>query len=156
MQVVNVNFAIWDVTNPAFIQAVYSGSNNALWSGFGGICELHNDGDPIVLFDHLAHRWMFSQFAYNFPNDFHQCIAVSTSADPTGSWYRYDFLYSTTKFNDYPKFGVWPDGYYMSVNQFDGSTEDWSGAGVAVFNRTAMLNGLPATMIKFDPGAVIS
>ncbi|MEP6895894.1 MAG: VCBS repeat-containing protein, partial [Chloroflexota bacterium] len=157
MQVVNVAFQIWDVTNSAAVTSLYGpASTNTLWSGFGGVCETHNDGDPTVQFDHLANRWMVSQFAFTDPNDYHQCIAVSTSANPTGSWYRYDFLYSTTKFNDYPKFGVWPDGYYMSVNQYDGVTGNWVGAGAAVFNRTAMLNGLPATMIKFDLGAVVN
>src|SRR5690349_15039004 len=142
VQAVNVYFGVWDVTNS--IQTIYGGPNNALWSGFGGVCESHNDGDAIVLFDHLAHRWLFSQFAVSFPNNFHQCIAVSASGDPTGSWYRYDFLYSTSKLNDYAKFGVWPDGYYMSVNQYDGATDAWKGGGAVVFNRAAMLSGQPA------------
>src|SRR5689334_11536014 len=156
MQTVNINLSVWDVTNPTFIQQVYSASGNSLWVGFGGICESNNDGDAIVLFDHLAHRWMFSQFAISPPNNFHQCIAVSASGDPTGSWYRYDFLYSTSKLNDYAKFGVWPDGYYMSVNQYDGASDAWKGGGAVVFNRAAMLSGQPATMIKFDLGAVVS
>jgi subtilisin-like proprotein convertase family protein len=51
--------------------------------------------------------------------------------------------------NDYPKLGVWPDGYYMSVNQFlNGSS--WAGAGVYVFDRDAMLNGNSATFQYFD------
>ena len=56
--------------------------------------------------------------------------------------------------NDYPHFGVWSDGYYMTVNQFNGSTQTWAGAGVAVFERTAMLAGLNARMIYFDTGTV--
>jgi hypothetical protein len=52
-----------------------------------------------------------SQFSVSGP--FYQCIAISQSADPTGPWYRYAFLISNTKMNDYPKFGVWPDGYYV-------------------------------------------
>ena len=39
--------------------------------------------------------------------------------DPTGAFYRYAFLESNTIFGDYPKMGVWPDGYYMSTNEFD-------------------------------------
>ena len=66
---------------------------------------------------------MVSQFALpGGASGYHQCIAVSQTPDPTGAWYRYDFLYSTTKMNDYPHFGVWPDGYYMTVNQFTGGT----------------------------------
>jgi hypothetical protein len=156
VQWVNLAFEIWNVTNPAAPVSLYGpAAGNTLWNGFGGICEANNDGDPITQFDHLANRWMMSQFALNFPNDFHQCIAVSASADPTGVWYLYDFQTSTTLMNDYPHFGVWPDAYYMSVNQFNGSTEAWEGAGVAAFERDALLAGSPtARMIYIDTGAV--
>ena len=46
-------------------------------------------------------------------------MAVSTTSDATGSYNRYAFSYGTTNFNDYPKLGVWPDGYYMSYNIFN-------------------------------------
>ncbi len=155
VQWVNLAFKIWDVTNPAAPEPVYGpAAGNTLWSGSGTLCATNNDGDPITLFDHLANRWLMSQFALSFPNDFHQCIAISATADPTGVWYLYDFQTSTSLMNDYPKFGVWPDGYYMSVNQFNGSTLDWEGAGVAVFERSAMLQGLSARMIYLDLGAV--
>src|SRR3970040_1625142 len=52
--------------------------------------------------------------------------------------------------DDYPKFGVWPDGYYMSVNQFAENTFDWAGAGAVAFERDQMLAGLPAQMVYFD------
>ena len=155
MQWVNLSFQIWDVTNPAAVTSLYGpAAGNTLWTGTGTICEANNDGDPIVLFDHLANRWMVSQFALGFPNNFHQCIAVSTSADPTDTWYLYDFQTSTTLMNDYPHFGVWADGYYMTVNQFNGVSSAWEGAGVAVFERDAMIQGLPANMIYIDIGAV--
>ena len=155
VQWINLSFQIWNVTNPTTPVSVYGpAAGNTLWSGTGTICESNNDGDPITLFDHLANRWMMSQFALGFPNNFHQCIAVSATADPTGAWYLYDFQTSTTMMNDYPKFGIWSDGYYMTVNQYDGSTFGWGGAGVAVFERLAMLNGLMARMIYIDAGAV--
>jgi len=152
---VNLAFQIWDVTTPGAPVSLYGpAAGNTLWSGLGGICAANNDGDPITQFDHLANRWIMSQFALGFPDNFHQCIAVSASPDPTGAWYLYDFQTSTTMMNDYPKFGVWPDGYYMTVNQFNGGTFAWGGAGVAAFERTAMLAGLPATMQYIDVGAV--
>ena len=52
--------------------------------------------------------------------------------------------------NDYPKFGVWPDGYYMSVNQFNQGTLSWGGQGAVAFERSRMLNGQSAKMVKFD------
>ena len=139
VQWVNLAFEIWDVTNPAAPVSLYGpAAGNTLWTGTGGVCEANNDGDPITQFDHLANRWMMSQFALpGFPNDFHQCIAVSATADPTGDWYLYDFKTSDTLMNDYPHFGVWSDGYYMTVNQLRRATcsSGWCGAGVAVFER---------------------
>lgn len=155
VQWVNLSFQIWDVTDPAAVVSLYGpAAGNTLWSGTGTICDYNNDGDPITLFDPLAKRWLMSQFALGFPDNFHQCIAVSATADPTGAWYLYDYQTSTTMMNDYPKFGVWPDGYYMTVNQFDGKNYSWGGAGVAVFQRDAMLNGQPALMIYYDIGQV--
>ncbi len=155
MQWVNLSLAVWDVTNnpPTLVMGPVNG--NSIWSGFGGMCETHNDGDPIVLYDHLAGQWMISQFALDFSApDFHQCIAISETGDPTGSWYRYDFQISTTKMNDYPHFGVWPDGYYMSINQFDAATWGWAGAGVVAFERDKMLQGQNAQMVYFDLASV--
>jgi hypothetical protein len=125
-------------------------AGNTLWTGFGGVCSTSNDGDPIVQYDHLADRWMMSQFALpNYPSGpFYECIAVSQTGDPTGAWYRYEFQISATKMNDYPHLGVWPDGYYMSVNQFVGTT--WGGAGAVAFERDKMLQGLPAQAVYFD------
>jgi hypothetical protein len=147
MQWVNLSFAIYS-KNGTLIYGPAAG--NTLWSGFGGACQTSNDGDPIVQYDHLADRWMVSQFALpNYPSGpFYQCIAVSQTGDPTGAWYRYQFQISATKVNDYPHFGVWPDGYYMSVNQFVGN--NWGGAGVVVFERQKMLLGQPARSVYFD------
>src|SRR5262249_29301264 len=64
-------------------------------------------------------------------------------------YYRYQFLISQTKMNDYPKFGVWPDAYYMSVNQFD-TQGNWAGGGAVAFERAKMLAGQPARMVYFD------
>ncbi|TLN24872.1 carboxypeptidase-like regulatory domain-containing protein, partial [bacterium] len=123
-------------------------AGNAIWNGFGGPCASNNDGDPIVLYDELAHRWFISQFSVSGP--YYNCIAVSQSGDPAGSWYRYAFLYSSTKMNDYPKYGVWPDGYYMTVNQFNNGSS-WGGAGAAVYERDALLTGNPAArQLVFD------
>ena len=151
MQWVNASLAVWDVTTQPETLVMGPMNGNLIWSGFGGLCETHNDGDPIVLYDHLAGQWMISQFALDFGTpDFHQCIAISETGDPTGAWYRYDFQVSTTKMNDYPHFGVWPDGYYMSINQFDAATFGWAGGGAVVFEREKMLQGQAAQMVYFD------
>jgi hypothetical protein len=149
VQAVNMSFAVYSRLG----NLLYGPANlNTLWSGFDGVCQTRNDGDPTVLYDHLADRWLISQFALpNFPyGPFYQCIAVSQTPDPTGAWYRYQFLISQNKMNDYPKFGVWPDGYYMSVNQFYEANLSPAGAGAMVFERDKMLQGQTARMIFFD------
>ncbi|MCI0519445.1 MAG: carboxypeptidase regulatory-like domain-containing protein [Chloroflexi bacterium] len=158
VQWVNLSLQIWSIdrdTNTA--TSVYGPVNgNVIWNGFGGYCQSTNDGDPIVLYDHLADRWFISQFALpNWPQGpFYQCIAVSQTGDPTGAWYRYAFLWldgdGNDVMNDYPHFGVWPDGYYMTVNQFAESSMGWSGAGVAVYERDKMLLGQSARQVSFD------
>jgi hypothetical protein len=149
---VNLSFAIWDKdANLLYGPA----ANNTLWRGLGGPCEQLNAGDPIVLYDHLADRWMLSQFAPDTTDDdgagpYYECIAISQTGDPTGAYYRYAFRYSDEVFNDYPHFGVWPDAYYMSVNQFGDTADDSSGAGVVAYEREKMLLGLPARQVIFD------
>jgi Bacterial Ig domain len=151
IQIVNLSFEIFNRSGAS----QYGPANiNTLWSGFGGPCETSNDGDPVVLYDHLANRWLISQFALpRFPRGpFYQCLAVSTSGDPLGSWHRYEFTMSSSKLNDYPKFGLWPDGYYMTMNQFTCNfiTCNWAGQGVVVFERDQMLTGGTARMVYFD------
>ncbi|WP_444996019.1 Calx-beta domain-containing protein [Aliikangiella sp. IMCC44359] len=146
VQMVNTAIAVWDKQGNQLLAPV---AINTIWDGFGGLCESTNRGDPIVLYDGMSDRWLISQFAFNDSfTDNHQCIAISQTGDPTGSYYLYDFLWSTKKFNDYPHFGLWHDGYYAGVNQFTG--DKYSGAGVVVYEREKMLLGQPAQQIKFD------
>jgi hypothetical protein len=147
VQWVNLSLAIWDKSGNLLYGPV---SGRTLWSGFGGICETNDNGDPVVLYDALADRWLASQLAFDWPGNFHQCIAVSVTGDPTGAWYRYDFPWSPTTLNDYPKFAAWTDAYYMAVNQFDGVSQAWRGQAAAAFERERMLSGEPARMVAFD------
>jgi hypothetical protein len=156
IQVVNTQMAIFDLTQPSAVstpKTLFVGPINKLWQSSGlTACEQSQDGDPVVLYDEYANRWLVSQFALpNYPNPpFYECIAVSATGDPMGSWYLYQ--YSFPVMNDYPKFGVWHDGYYMSINQFKPWTSPaWAGQGVVVFNKAAMQAGNPAaSMIYID------
>ncbi len=167
IQMVNSQFQVFDkqgnsLAGPFFI--------NQPWinAGVGNLCQNNNNGDPYVVYDHLADRWLISQFA--IPNGFQnaplaQCIAISQTADPvTGGWFLYEFvldednnnngvldpgedvngngnLDSTVTAHDYPKIGLWPDGYYMSSQQgFSGGQ-----LNAVVFDRLNMLMGNPAT-----------
>ena len=149
VQWVNLSFAVYNKAGSVVYGPV---SGKTLWQGFGGACETRNDGDPIVLYDEVADRWLMSQFALpNYPRGpFYQCIAVSTTGSPLGAWNRYSYTF--TKLNDYPKFGVWSDGYYMSINQFTCSAVgcSWGGEGVVAFERSQMIAGGPARGVYFD------
>jgi hypothetical protein len=136
VQWVNLSYQIW---NKSGVSLLGPANGNTIFSGFGGACQTTNAGDPVVLYDSIADRWLLSQFTSS--NPFGECIAISTSSDPTGTYNRYFFQLSTTVFYDYPHLGVWPDGYYMSANLFNGG----SGSSALVFDRTRMLQGLSAT-----------
>jgi fibronectin type 3 domain-containing protein len=151
VQWVNLHFEIFDRTGKTLKGPL---AGNTLWSGFGGNCQNTNQGDPVVRYDRMADRWIFTQFAFTTLNGspvppFSQCFAVSTTGDPTGTYYRYQFVISNTYLNDYPKLGVWPDAYYMSFNDFNGNT--FAGGAAVAFNRASMLNGQPASMVSFGP-----
>ncbi|MBI3459992.1 hypothetical protein HY009_03575 [Candidatus Acetothermia bacterium] len=150
VQWVNSSFAVYR-KDGTLIYGPAAG--NTLWQGFGGPCESRNDGDPIALYDPLADRWLMSQPAWpdNGP-PFYQCIAVSTSPDPTGSYYRYAFTFNN--FNDYPKFGVWSDGYYLSINSFASEQQAQGNALVVAFERSKMLQNQNARMVFFDLSSV--
>ncbi|HET7555575.1 MAG TPA: PASTA domain-containing protein [Gaiellaceae bacterium] len=153
VQSVNSGFAVYDKSTGARVLGPVR--VDTLWSGLGGVCETDGDGDPIILYDQLADRWVISQFAgVDVPTD--ECIAVSTSSDATGSYYRYDFHLGSSFF-DYPHLGVWPDGYYLTMNVFDPVTRTYLGPMPFAFDRRAMLAGSPgASFVAYTGGNVFS
>jgi len=124
-----------------------------LWAGQpdtpGNRACSRNHGDPVVVYDHLADRWVMSQFAQSgewalgqFKSPFYLCVAISQTADPVaGGWYVYGF--ELPRFPDYPKLGVWPDGYYLS-SVFNNRLY------ATVFERSRMLTGEPARFAQFE------
>ena len=149
VQWVNSSFAIFNKSTGALIAGPTAG--NTLWSGFGGGCQTNNDGDPVVLYDKAAQRWVFSQFSVS-TTPYLQCVAVSTTSDATGTYNRYSFQYSG--FDDYPKMAVWSDAYYETFNIFAGGTT-FSGADACAYNRTAMLAGSAATQVCFQQSTAV-
>lgn len=152
LQMVNVTFAVYDKAGHKLLGPLPQGT---VFAGFGGPCENTEGGDSVTLYDRYANRFLFTKLAYpNLPaGPFYQCIAVSVTADPRGAWNRYAFVISDQKFNDYPKFGVWPDGYYYTANQYANvftANEHIAGVAAGVFERDKMLLGLPARLVLFD------
>jgi len=93
-------------------------------------------GDPIVLYDRQADRWLLQEFS---SGGNYMCFYISQTADPVaGGWYHYAF--QAPSFPDYPHFGVWSDAYYGTANE--------SSSAVYAFDRTSMLTGATASSMQ--------
>ena len=148
VQMVNATtFQVWDRQGNSLLGPLDFG---ALWNGFtdpASTACTGNMGDPIVVYDHLADRWLLSQFAAgNRTADgdpaapFYMCIAISQTPDPSQNlWYLYEF--ETPNFPDYPKFGVWPSAYYMTSHE--------GNHGIYAFERDSMLLGNAARSYRW-------
>ena len=117
--------------------------------------NLQNGGDPVVFYDHMNDRWVVTDFAFpGFPGagPFYQCIGVSRTSDPvSGGWYLYGVQVdpaNPTWIGDYPKFGNWPDAYYLTMNNFSNNTT-FNGVRVYALDRNSMAAGGPANAIGF-------
>ncbi len=136
-QMVNMAIAIYSKVGEKLLGPLNSSS---IWEG---LPHNSNNGDGVVLYDEQADRWLISQFSFpSFPvGPFYQMVAVSQTPDPTGAWYRWEYMFGDLP--DYPKFGIWPDGYYMSYTRLKSQTLNEDGVGAAVFDRNAMIGGYP-------------
>ena len=126
------DFAVYDKTTGVLVAGPTR--LDSLGSGF---CA-RGLGDPIVLYDQLAGRWLLSEFSSSGNR---MCVYISMTGDPiTGGWYAYDF--QAPSFPDYPKYAVWPDAYYVSTNESGPSAQ-------YAFERAAMLVGGAASAQRF-------
>jgi len=150
VEMVNLTFAIYNKTGVELTPPTPLGN---LWAGFAVPDCTDESGDPVVVHDQLANRWILTQFTTRGPT-FYNCVAISTTADPTGTYFRYAFS-TGNKFPDYPKYGVWPDAYYISTREFN-PNDTFFGVGAYALNRAQMLVGNPnAQVVHFNvaPGA---
>jgi hypothetical protein len=163
VEAINVAFRVFDKSgNPLSPVTTY----NSLFAPLTGTpCSNQNDGDPFVFYDHMADRWVISDFAFpGLPGSgpFYQCIAVSQTNDPvSGGWFLYAVQHEPshpTWVGDYPKMALWSDpqpggAYHLTVNLFDGPTLAFQGVRVFAFDRAAMLAGDPSpTLVAFTLG----
>ena len=155
IQVVNTSIGIYDKSNGNRVAAF---TFNAFMSqgNFGNLCDTDNFGDPVVLYDSFENRWFITDFAFqldgsgnvvNPPGAF-QCFAVSKTGDPvTGGWNFYSIA-APGALNDYPKFGVWPDGIYMSANMFGyPASGSYQGYHAWALNKQQMYAGAPTAQV---------
>ena len=139
VQWVNTCYAVFDKSTGALIAGPFAGTN--FWKGFGAPCETNNDGDIIIQWDKGNHRWLAAQNVFNGP-PFYTCVAVSQTADATGSYFRYTFP-QQPGFPDYPKWGLTRSVYYQSQNVFDVTipSEPFLGVNVCAYDAKSMLSG---------------
>lgn len=99
--------------------------SEAIWNSVGAT----SIGDPVIQYDEIADRWLMTDLA-----QINQILyAVSTSPDPLGTYYAY--TYTTPGWADYPKYGITPTSYFVTVNPGGGSEPFY------IFNRDQMLAG---------------
>jgi hypothetical protein len=134
-------------------------TENSLWAGAGTgtPCDANNFGDPVVVYDQFADRWILTNFAFATDvNDdpiapYYECFAVSKTSNPvSGGWWLYAVKMDTglvgqppaATLADYPKFGNWNDGcLYMAANGFGANGAAFTGVVFASFNKADMESG---------------
>jgi hypothetical protein len=159
IQTVNTSIGIYDKSNGLRVSGLTF--NTFMSQGnFGNLCDTNNFGDPVVLYDTFENRWIITDFAFltdisgNVLSPSYQCFAASKTADPIlGGWNFYSIQISDA-LNDYPKFGIWPDGLYMSANMFSfGAGSAFQTARVWAFNKAQMYAGAPTVQnVSFNVG----
>lgn len=93
-------------------------------------------GDPIVMYDERADRWVLTEFSQT-GNNMH--VAVSTTPDPTGTYYTYSF--NAPSFPDYPKYSIWENSYIITTNE--------TTSALYALDRNTMLTGGATTAQRF-------
>src|SRR6476660_9588331 len=125
-------------------------SDGTFLGSFSTCNQLGGFSDPIVQYDRAADRWLVGEVALPlFPGlfgQYAQCFAVSTTSDPTGSYYMWAYGFGTNV-NDYPKIGVWPDAYYITWNIFAGGGSTFTGPEACAWDRKGLLNGVTAPAV---------
>jgi len=133
VQTVNSNYAVYNKNGTVKLAAT---DFQSLFGSF--TCD---DGDPVTIYDKFADRWVITEFQENGTcGSFTDAIdtlmmAVSTTNDPTGTYYLYYFCPDNTDYTDYPKYSIWADGYYQTCNCQNDK--------ITVYERNKMLTGDP-------------
>src|SRR6185369_8599323 len=153
IQAVNTSVGVFRKTD-GFLEAGFSFNTFMSQGNFGNLCDTNNFGDPVVLYDTYEDRWIITDFAFltdvsnNVLAPAYQCFAVSMSGDPVAGGWNFYSIQITDALNDYEKFGIWPDGLYMSANMFSfGAGSSFQGARAWAFNKAQMYAGSPTVKI---------
>ena len=152
IQTVNTSVGIFRKSDGALVTG-FSFDTLMSQGNFGNACDSQNFGDPTVVWDPGADRWIISDFAFalnagNPVAPYFQCFAVSRSGDPVSGGWNFYSLQTTDLFPDYPKLGVWPDGLYLTANMFSSSFKN---IRVWALNKAQMYAGAAtASAVTFN------
>jgi hypothetical protein len=151
VEIINLVFGVYDKAGNLLLGPIDTGS---LWAGFQIPDCTDPSGDPVVLYDQLADRWLLSQFTTRGMNPdgtfnglpFYNCVAISQTGDPTGAYFRYAFITAqpgttSTFFPDYPKYGLWKKSYLLTSRDF--GSEGEYGISVYALEKNKMIDGNP-------------
>jgi len=143
VELINLVLGVYDKQGNLLVGPVAIGD---IWADFPVTDCTDPSGDPVVLYDQFTDRWLLSQFTTSGLDDptkpFWNCVAISTSPDPTGAYYRYAFETANFQyFPDYPKYGNWTDSFVLTTREF-GPTVEY-GIGVYALEKNKMINGDP-------------
>jgi Carboxypeptidase regulatory-like domain len=152
IQTVNTSIAIYNKTTGTLLS---SWTFDAFFSpAVGSPCQSGHRGDPVVVYDRFAQRWVISDFKLPNGGPYYECVAVSQTTDPiNGGWYYYSIPISDTAINDYPKLGVWRDTYVFTFNMFSNHGNFWGGVQVWALEKASMIAGEPTTAIYYTLSA---
>lgn len=157
VQMVNVAVGIYSKDDGTLALPLVSLAQ--LWDGVSG-CDA-NRGDPIVLYDQFEDRWLLSQFGLECgvsSTPCYICLAVSTSGDPTGGYYRYKIPSQTdplnppdgTVFPDYPKYSIYGDSIIITTRDFPGPPgNNQVAVSVYALDKAEFYDGVTATFVRF-------
>jgi hypothetical protein len=159
IQTINTSIGIFNKSTGAMVTAFTF--NTFMSQGhFGNLCDTNNFGDPVVLYDTFEDRWVITDFAFTLngsgavinPPGAYQCLAVSRTGDPVSGGWNYFSIHLTDFLNDYPKFGIWPDGIYMSANLFGfPAAGAYAGPRMWAFNKAQLYAGASSVqVVSFD------
>lgn len=155
IQAINASIGIFRKSD-GFRVAAFTLDTFMSQGSFGNLCDTHNRGDAIVLYDSFEDRWVITDIALAFdgsgnvinPPGAFQCFAVSKTGDPVSGGWNYYSIPIEGGINDSPKLGIWPDGIYMSANLLNlQSPNAFIAPRVYALNKAQMYAGQPSVQI---------
>ncbi|HTG32602.1 MAG TPA: carboxypeptidase regulatory-like domain-containing protein [Thermoanaerobaculia bacterium] len=155
IQAINTSLGVYRKSDGVRV-AAFSFNTFMSQGSFGNLCDTNNFGDPVILYDSFEDRWVITDFAFQVdglgnvinPPGVFQCFAVSKTGDPVSGGWNYYSISIAGGLNDYPKFGIWPDGLYMTASMFGyPAGSSFQNPRVFALNKAQMYAGNPTVQV---------